>query len=474
MTAIVGREKERKLFEELLVSDKSEFIAVYGRRRVGKTFLIRSALGQQFAFQMTGLANASLTQQLNNFSVALQKVATGFEGAATQDWFTAFQQLSQYLETVSSAKKVVFLDEMPWLDTPKSGFVQALEHFWNSWASARTDIILVVCGSAASWMINKLIHNKGGLHNRVTRRLKIVPFTLHECELFLQEKKTPLDRYQTIQLYMALGGIPYYWDQIIPGQSAAQNIEAICFTENGLLRTEFSNLFSSLFTNWEKHLAIITALASKSKGLTREEIITISGLPNGGGVTRLLVELEESGFIRKYIPFAKKQRNSLYQLVDFYSLFYLKFIKDSQLTDENNWINSIDSPAHRAWAGYAFEQVCLYHLPQIKQALGISGIQTSASSWRSNDAKQGAQIDLVIDRRDHVINLCEMKYSINPYVIDKKYADELRNKTGTFKTETNTRKSVFLTMVTSFGMQPNMHSIGLVQNSITMDALFEA
>lgn len=369
--------------------------------------------------------------------------------------------------------KVVFLDEMPWLDTPKSGFIQALEHFWNSWASARTDIVLVVCGSAASWMINKLIHNKGGLHNRVTRRLKIVPFTLHECELFLKEKKTPLDRYQTIQLYMALGGIPYYWDQITPGQSAAQNIEAICLTENGLLRTEFSNLFSSLFTNWEKHLAIVTALASKSKGSTREEIINISGLPNGGGVTRLLVELEESGFIRKYIPFAKKQRNSPYQLVDFYSLFYLKFIKDSQLTDENNWTNSIDSPAHRAWAGYAFEQVCLYHLAQIKQALGISGIQTSASSWRSNEASQGAQIDLVIDRRDQVINLCEMKYSINPYVIDKKYAGELRNKVGAFKTETNTRKSVFLTMVTSFGVQSNMHSIGLVQNSITMDDLFE-
>lgn len=471
MAVFIGRSKERKLFEDLLVSDKSEFIAVYGRRRVGKTFLIRLVMGQHFTFQMTGLANATLNQQLANFSVALQKTATNIEGVAT-DWFFAFQQLSEYLETINTSKKVIFLDEMPWLDTPKSGFVQALEHFWNSWASARTDIILVVCGSAASWMINKLINNKGGLHNRVTKRLKIVPFTLQECELFLQEKKTPLDRYQTIQLYMALGGIPYYWDQIIPGQSAAQNIEAICFTENGLLRTEFSNLFSSLFANWEKHLAIITALASKSKGLTREDIISISGLPNGGSTTRLLVELEESGFIRKYIPFAKKQRTSLYQLVDFYSLFYLRFIKDSQLTDENNWTNSIDSPAHRAWAGYAFEQVCLYHLSQIKQALGISGIQTSASSWRATSG-QGAQIDLIIDRRDQVINLCEMKYSINPYVIDKKYADELRNKVGTFKTETNTRKSVFLTMITSFGVQPNMHSIGLVQNSITMDALFE-
>jgi hypothetical protein len=322
-------------------------------------------------------------------------------------------------------------------------------------------------------MINKLINSKGGLHNRVTKRMKIVPFTLHECELYLRTKNAIHDRYQIIQLYMAFGGIPFYWDEVKPGLSAMQNIENICFSENGILRTEFNNLFRSLFNKHEKHSKIVTALAKKSMGLSRDEIIAETGLPNAGSTTRILDELEESGFIQKYNPLGRKSRNSIYQLVDFYSLFYLKFIKDSQPKDLNQWINSIDNPKHRAWSGYAFQQVCLSHIPQIKKALGISGVYSTSSSWRSTGTTIGAQIDLVIDRRDQVINLCEMKFSINPFVIDTKYANELRNKIGTFKTETKTRKSVFLTMITSFGIQPNSYSTGLVQNDISMDALFD-
>jgi hypothetical protein len=252
-----------------------------------------------------------------------------------------------------------------------------------------------------------------------------------------------------------------------------QNIENICFSENGILRTEFNNLFRSLFNKHEKHSNIVMALAKKSMGLTRDEIIAETGLPNAGSTTRILDELDESGFIQKYIPLGRKSRNSIYQLVDFYTLFYLKFIKESQPRDLNQWINSIDNPKHRAWSGYAFEQVCLSHIPQIKKALGISGVYSTSSSWRSTGAKNGAQIDLVIDRRDQVINLCEMKFSVNPFIIDAKYANELRNKIGTFKTETKTRKSVFLTMITSFGIQPNSHSSGLVQNDLRMDALFD-
>jgi hypothetical protein len=271
---------------------------------------------------------------------------------------------------------------------------------------------------------------------------------------------------------MAFGGIPFYWDEVMPGKSAAQNINEICFSENGLLRNEFPNLFRSLFNNYQKHEAVINALTQKAKGLTRDEIIISTGLPNAGSTTRVLTELEESGFIRKYTPFGKKSRNSLYQLNDFYSLFYQRFIKISLSTEQDNWLTTIDSPKYRIWSGYAFEQVCLYHLTQIKQALGISGVQTSVSAWRSKSKTEGAQIDLVIDRRDQVINLCEMKYSINPFTIDNKYAEELRNKTGVFKTETNTRKSVFLTMITTFGLKTNSYSTGLVNNDLKMDILF--
>ena len=472
MNPLVGRKKEFHYLKSLSASNRSEFIAVYGRRRVGKTFLIRSAFDQKFTFQVTALGNATLSQQLANFHVALKKVYPAIENDPASDWFTAFQQLIAFLENQKEERHILFFDELPWFDTQGSGFIQGIEHFWNSWASARSDIVLIVCGSAASWMINKLINNKGGLHNRITKRLKIVPFTLGECELFLQSRNSVLDRYQIIQLYMVLGGIPFYWDEVDSGKSAFQNIDEICFTYNGVLRNEFSNLFRSLFSNYQKHEAIIGALTTKGKGLTREEILELTNLPNAGSTSRILLELEESGFIRKYAPFGKKERNSLYQLVDFYSLFYQQFLKDVNPIGQNSWMTFMDSPKYRTWSGYAFEQVCLYHLPQIKQALGISGVQTNVSSWLSKTKGNGAQIDLVIDRRDQVINLCEMKYSINPYTIDNKYAEVLRNKIGFFRQETGTRKSVFLTMVTTFGLQPNIHSAGLIQNDIKMDVLF--
>ena len=472
MDKLIGRKKEIETLKSLLNSNKSEFIAIYGRRRVGKTFLIRSAFNQQFTFQVTALANSTLSQQLTNFHIALQKVYPAIEHSASTDWFSSFQKLIAYIEGKKEERKIIFFDELPWFDTQASGFIQALEHFWNSWASARNDIILIVCGSAASWMISKLINNKGGLYNRVTKRIKLAPFSLHECELFLQSKNTVLDRYQIIQLFMVFGGIPFYWDEVMPGKSAAQNINEICFSENGLLRNEFPNLFRSLFNNYQKHEAIINALTQKAKGLTRDEILSSTGLPNAGSSTRVLQELEESGFIRKYAPFGKKSRNSLYQLNDFYSLFYQRFIKNSLSAEQDNWLTYINSPKYRIWSGYAFEQVCLYHLSQIKHALGISGVQTSVSAWRSKSKTEGAQIDLVIDRRDQVINLCEMKYSINPFTIDNKYAEELRDKTGVFKSETKTRKSVFLTMITTFGLKSNSYSTGLVNNDLKMDILF--
>ena len=473
MNLLIGRKKELAVLKGLINGTRSEFVAIYGRRRVGKTYLIRTAFGNNFTFQVTGLSNATTDQQITNFHVALQKFNPSASPTIPTNWFYAFQELIRFLEKQPEGQKIIFIDELPWFDTHSSGFIQAIEHFWNSWASARQDILLVTCGSAASWMINKLLNNRGGLHNRVTKRFKIVPFTLGECEQFLKAKNAVLERYEIIQLYMVLGGIPFYWDEVETNLSPAQNIENICFGENGLLRSEFGNLFSSLFSHSERHLAIVNALAQKAKGLTRNEIIEATGKANSGRLTELLEELEESGFIRKYAPFNKKTRSSLYQLVDFYVLFYLRFIRDTPLYDENNWINAVDNPKYRAWSGYAFEQVCLCHIAYIKKALGISGIQTMTSSWRSSSTDSSAQIDLIIDRRDHIINLCEIKFSINPFSIDKKYAEELRNKIGVFKQETGTRKSVFLTFIATFGLKPNQYALGLVQNDFDMNILFQ-
>jgi hypothetical protein len=360
------------------------------------------------------------------------------------------------------------------MDSRNSGFVSALEHFWNSWASAREDVLLIVCGSAASWMINNLLNNHGGLHNRVTHHLPIEPFTLTECEQFFRSRFATFSRYQLLQLYMVLGGIPFYLDMVDSSQSASQNINRLCFTPKGVLRREFDNLYPSLFKNSDKHVAIIEALVQKSKGMERDELIRSAKLQNSGNTTRLLKELEESGFIRRYNSFGKNLRNSLYQLTDFYSLFYLKFIKPNVALDENFWLNSLDSPDIRAWSGYAFEQICLAHLPAIKKALGISGIQTHSTAWVGDNGSQKVQIDLVIDRRDQVINLCEAKFSIHTFTIDKKYAEELRTKIGVFKDMTQTQKSVFLTLITTFGLVQNDYAQSIVQNALTMDALFEA
>jgi uncharacterized protein len=368
---------------------------------------------------------------------------------------------------------VVFLDELPWLATKKSDFLSALEHFWNSWASARADVMLVVCGSSASWMVNELIKNKGGLHNRVTDRIRLEPFNLRETELFLRARNPNIDRYSIVQLYMVMGGVPFYLDAVSEQESAMQNIERICFTRNGVLREEFTFLLQSLFSKAEQHITILTALSKKNKGLTRNQLVEVTKLHNSGRLTLMLSELEESGFVQAYTPFGKNKREMLYRLSDFYTAFYFKFIRNTTLLDENNWLNALESGRYQAWKGYAFEQVCLSHIRQIKRALGIQGIVSQTAAWQSTDVDASAQIDLLIDRKDRVINVFEIKFSENSYTITQSYAAQLAQKIAIFKEKTQTRKSVFLTMLTPFGVQPNAYASAMLQHNLKMDVLFE-
>ena len=474
MAKIIGRKEEIALLQSIEASDRSAFVAVYGRRRVGKTFLIRSLYDGKFTFQLTGIANVETDNQLTNFHSSLVRYFPEFEdNLPAKDWFQAFQQLITAIESLpQTGKKVLFLDELPWLDTLNAQFIPALEHFWNSWASARTDIVLIVCGSAASWIINQLINNTGGLYNRVTHPIQLEPFTLAECEAFFKAKSPGFDRYQMLQLYMVFGGIPFYLDFIDPRKSATQNINDLCFTPKGRLRNEFQKLYASLFKKADKHIAIIEALAQKAMGLERDVLLKTAKLTNGGSTTTILRELEESNFIRKYNTFGKSKNNAIYQLTDFYSLFFLKFIKNNSPFDDDFWINGIDTPEIRAWSGYAFEQVCLLHLPLIKKALGISSVQTQTTAWVGSDGTDKTQIDLVIDRRDQVINLCEIKFSIKPFTIEKEYADNLRKKMGIFKDATKTQKALWLTFITTNGLTQNTYAQSLVHQSVTMDALF--
>ena len=468
---IIGRKKEISDLRSYYYSGRPEFIAIYGRRRVGKTFLVDMLYGDEFAFRVTGMSNGSKKDQLKNFNIALKKYS-GKQYADVNDWIDAFQQLTDLLENNETRERqVIFIDELPWFDTHKSKFLMALEHFWNSWAARRKDIFLVVCGSSTSWIINKFINSKGGLHNRVTRQIRLEPFTLAECEEFFKANNIEINRYQILESYMVFGGIPYYLSLFDKRESFVQNVNRLCFATDGQLKNEFGRLYSSLFSGYERHVEIVKTLSKKSSGMTREEIIQNSKLADGGNTTRVLAELELSGFIRKYNAFNKKSKGAVYQLVDFFSLFHLKFIAGKNGNDETFWLKFSSSPAHNAWSGYAYELVCLTHIKQIKKALEISGIGTNTASWRSSEPPEGAQIDLVIDRADRVINLCEIKYSETEFLIDKNYDKVLRNKRSAFIAETKTRKAIHQTMITTYGLAHNEYW-GSVQSEITCDDLF--
>lgn len=471
MRNLIGRKNEKGLLLKALSSNHPELIVVYGRRRIGKTFLVRSVYKNHIKFELTGMHNAGLREQLNNFYLLLSAKYPRLK--KPQNWIEAFFYLSQYLDRFkSSKKKVLFIDEFPWLDTRKSKFLPAFENFWNNYVTKRDDLIVVICGSAAAYMVKNIIKSKGGLHNRLTESIRLKPFNLLETELLFKSNGVDLTRYDISLLYMALGGIPFYLEKVEPGESVAQAIDRLCFSENGFLRTEFEIIFASLFDHHDNHNAIIRALAKVRKGLTRSEVLAKSKVKSGGTLTRTLVELEESGFIEKYLPYQGK-KDSLYRLTDEYSLFYIKFIKGSKTTDVGVWMTLQSKQSYKIWSGFSFETVCLKHIKQIKESLKISGINSYHGSWIEKGAQSGAQIDLLIDRDDNIINLCEMKFVNDKFSIDKKYAQEIANKINAFKNSTKTRKNVFITFITSYGLSENKYRNQYVQNELILDELFK-
>jgi len=480
---IAGRYEELSVLQRVISSPDPEFVAVYGRRRVGKTYLIREFFGEMICFEISGMYNATLASQLSNFSRALGKSAgMVIQPQQPTTWTEAFQQLESFLESPAqkekSGKQVIFLDELPWLNTARSKFLPAFEHFWNTYCSRQNNLVLIVCGSAASWMIQNIVRSRGGLHNRLTRQIRLLPFTLTETEEFLLKRNVNLTRFQIIELYMVMGGVPFYLTQAEPGLSAAQIIDKVCFTKTGLLRYEYEKLYASLFENSELHLKIVALLVQKNIGLTRNELVSAAKATTGGSLTRVLEELEESGFIEARTPFGKNINDSLYRISDEFTLFYFEWLKTlgKRNPGEGYWLSKQSDPKRKVWSGYAFESICLKHVQKMKAALGIAMVETTDAPWRyQTNAKSqypGAQIDLLIDRRDATINICEMKFSQSEFTIDSAYAKELRQKTDVFRNVTGTKKNLFLTMVTTYGVSNNMYAKEHVTNSLTIDNLF--
>ena len=478
----IGREKEQQQLKEYINSDQSEFIAVYGRRRVGKTFLIQKVIGNEYAFYVAGMNQVSMSTQLKNFMQGIQKNCPKVPVVKT--WLDAFMALESYLESLPEGNKVVFIDEMPWMDTPRSNFISGLEHFWNSWASWRDDIKLIVCGSATSWIINNLIRNRGGLHNRVTHKIPLKPFTLKECQMYFEARGFRLSTKQIAECYMVLGGVPFYLSKMNKGESVAQNIDRLVFSEEGELHDEFQSLYNSLYKNAANHIRIVTALATKGKGLTRKEILEKTKLPDNGKISMMLEELESCGFIRSYEPFVKVNSNSpilssgnrknadvLYQLVDSFTLFYFQVMSKANAHDANYWSNNQNTHVYSTWSGLSFEMLCLNHFEQIKKALGISGITANVYSWFGKGSQRSAQIDMLIDRADNTINICEMKFWNRPYSMTAQDEDDIERKVSTFIEATKTDKNVIVTMITSKGVERNEYS-ECVQRELTLDELF--
>ncbi len=454
-------------------SERSEFVVVYGRRRIGKTFLVRRFFKDNYAFSFVGKHEMGREQQLTEFAKELMRYSHSTFVPQLKNWTEAFDALQRLLETYDiPGKKVVFFDEMPWMDTPKSDFVSALENFWNGWANMRDDIVLVACGSATSWMVDKLLHNQGGLFNRITQKLYLRPFKLREMEQYLDEKHFGWNRYQIAQCYMILGGIPFYLTLLNPKLSLLSNIDELFFADaHAMLRTEYNELYSTLFKRPDNYLAVIRMLTERKEGFTRKEISEKTKL-GGAALSKILSDLEQCDFIFSYARYGNAKNNAIYRIKDFYTLFYYKYVNGIDTKDSLRWTHLSSTPQVSSWQGFSFELLCLLHLDEIKKALGIDRILNDASAWRSRQPEQNTQIDLVIERADHNINLCEMKFSSGMYAIDKGYEQKLRERMSIFQAETMTRCSTRITLVTTYGVLQNKHS-GIVNDEVLLDDLFE-
>ncbi len=483
---IVGRVEEQELLRDLIRSKKSEFIAVYGRRRVGKTYLIKNLVGSFpcVFFHVTGIKNGSLKSQLKEFAKQVGKTFYQSPSLIPQkSWDDAFEDLTETINSLPKEKTVIlFFDELPWMATPRSKILTALELYWNRYWVFDKRIKLIICGSATSWIINNIINNKGGLHNRVTRTIHLQPFSLYETDCFLKEHQIQLNHKQILDLYTVLGGVPLYWSFVRKGLSAHQCIDKLCFQSNGPLVSEFERLFESLFEDPKPYTELIRFIAKHRYGIGQAELIALSKLPNGGGTIDRLHELEEAGFVTSLVPYGHKDKGVYYVMDDEYSLFYLRWIEPNLKTiakkekNEGFWLSLSNQSSWKSWAGYAFESTCYKHINQIRRGLRIdpgAHVGTWRYSPRAKDNQEGAQIDLLFDRPDGAITLCEIKCSDNHFAIDKSYYQELVRKREVFRKQTRTKKQLFLSMITAMGLKPTIYSEEIIVSQVILEDLFK-
>lgn len=476
MERLIGRNQEQEELRMAMQSSRSEFIVLYGRRRVGKTFLVRKFFDDRYTFRYVGAHKQTKATQLKNFREALVAYSGGDIIPEINDWHEAFYLLQQYLAGCKDKRKVIFFDEMPWADSHGSNFVAELEYFWANYVQTRDDIVFIACGSATNWMKEKIEDNKGGLHNRITRRIYLRPFYLSECKEYFEYRGFDWDEYEILQCYMIFGGVPYYLSLLNPYKTLIENVDYLIFKRGGNLCDEFNELYNALFSNAERYINVVKLLSSKKSGMTRSEIEASTGY-SGGNLSKMLDNLERCDFISSYSQFGMKTKQTMFRLSDFYSLFYFRYVENNNTKDELYWQHHFMDRSVEAWRGLTFEEVCMWHLPHIKQALGISGMATEASSWRyvpgNNEERAGCQIDIVIKRVDNLIHLIECKFSDTQYTITKDYSAKLKERMMIFKEVTGVRQSIATTFISPFGIKNNANS-SFIHSQLTTKNLFRS
>lgn len=484
---ILARRNEISILDEFLKSDKAEFLAIYGRRRVGKTFLIKSHFQEQncIFFSVTGIEKGTFLQQRE---VCCKQISnTFYDGIPIETpkaWLKVFELLHTAITRIAKNKKVViFFDEFPWLAKPRTNLLQALEYFWNQYWSIDKRVKLIVCGSLSSWIIRNIINNTGGLYNRVTYRLKLEPLNLYETKTFLDAKGIKLANSQILSIYMVMGGIPLYLDQIKKGMSANQVVDRVCFSKNGLLVDEQKELFKSLFSNSEIYYNLTKEIAKYRYGIAKNMISKNLGIAQGGRLEERLRELEEAGFIISFLPYGHNEKGKYYRVVDEYTMFYFKWIEPqlnsiSGFTKANGyWLEQSKSSSFKAWCGYAFESVCYRHIAQIRRKLNLMP-SALPYGWKfvpkQKSDDNGAQIDLLFDRNDNAITICEIKCTEEPFVIDKQYAEKLNKKIAIFEEKTKTNKQIFLALISVNSVKSTIYSEEMLSGLVVLDDLFVA
>ena len=478
---LIGRKAELKQLESIIHSSRPEFIAIYGRRRVGKTFLIRQFASAQKSikyFDFSGQQNSPLQNQIDNFCVRLEeafKITRPLQ--RPKGWKEALLLLNSFLNEQTKNKKcMLFFDELPWIASRNSAFVSALDYIWNQYWSRNKNIKLIVCGSAASWIIEKVINAKGGLHNRVTGQMNLSPFNLNEVESYLRDKGIKLTRIEILKIYMAIGGVPFYWTHIQKGKSGAESIDSLFFRKAAPLKDEFQRLLSSLFENSEVHKKIVEALANNRHGVSREELLAQLKIKSGGQFNRYLNELTISGFIQEFIPYGRKKKNHYFRLIDPFCFFYLKWQTEIS-GGRTSWKSLQNTPRLQSWLGYTFENVCIMHEEKIKQVMELTDSVVTSSSWSfrpsvRSQKEQGVQFDLLWKRKDGVIQIFEIKYSESPFKLEKNYAKVLSNKIEIFKEKTKFKGQVFLTLVSPFGLAQGLWNDDIVDTVVDLNEIW--